>query len=224
MKRIVLLSGGMDSTAALAWAVGKHDGADPQAMFVYYGQPAASHEVERAIRVSRDNGVPFQRMDMASAYVGGAAQGIMMPVSAGIELGLDKAFLPLRNPLLITAAAAYALAHWPGETIELVVGCNADDARGFPDCRLVFLHSLEQALQLSLGAEGRVFITAPFVRASKADIIAWVREHAPGWYTDLVSSWSCYRAKGPCGECNACVTRKNAFDADRATTTATPAA
>ena len=210
MKKLVLFSGGMDSTAALAWA--SQDGARPEALFVYYGHPAAQHETERAIAATRAMAIPFHRMDLASAYFGGSAQGLYLPVSAGTEGGIDKAFLPLRNPLLITAAAAYAFAHWPGESVELIVGCNATDASGFPDCRRSFLAAVEETLQLALGTFGRVTVTAPWLDRSKAEVIEWVRDHAPRWYTLLFESWSCYRSKGPCGECNACVSRAHAID------------
>jgi 7-cyano-7-deazaguanine synthase len=209
MKTLVLLSGGLDSTAALLWAL--HQGRSPAACFIYYGQPAATRECQSAIAATRELGVPFHRLDVASVFYGGASRGLFVPQAAGIENGLDRAFVPLRNPVLLSAAAARALMLWPGERVELVAGFNADDQLGFPDCRTPFVSALQGALNLALGPDEAVSIATPFVDFPKRSIVEWVKGYAPERMPLIEASWSCYRERGPCRECTACVTRARAL-------------
>jgi 7-cyano-7-deazaguanine synthase len=208
MKTLVLLSGGLDSTAALLWA--RANGGVDAALWTYYGQPAATREGERAVAVAKRFELPFLRLDIASAYFGGAPRGLFLPKPAGVEGGVDRAFVPLRNPLLLSAAAARALRTWPDGGVRLVVGFNADDAAGFPDCRQAFLVAFAQALNAGL-PEPQVVFAVPWLDVPKAGVVRWVLENAPTEMPLIEASWSCYREQGPCGECTACVTRAKAF-------------
>jgi 7-cyano-7-deazaguanine synthase len=208
-RTLVLLSGGLDSTAALLWARLQPD-AEVHAVFIYYGQPAASRECGRAIAVTRELGISFNRLDIASAFYGGSSAGLFTPRPSGIEGGIDTAFVPVRNPLLLSAAAARALMLWPNDPVQLCVGFNADDAAGFPDCRPAFIEAFEHATNLGLGREA-VRVVAPWVHLPKSGVVTWVRDNAPDRMPLLEASWSCYRERGPCGECTACVTRARAI-------------
>lgn len=220
MKALVLLSGGLDSTAALIWRC--QQPGDVAAVFIYYGQPAASRECERAIATARALGVPFHRLDLATAFYGGSRRGLFTPQPSGYEHGVDTAFVPLRNPLLLSAAAARALMLWPLQRdrplsgilephVELVVGFNQDDVQGFPDCRAIFVGAFEHALNLGLGHSGAIRVVVPWATMPKREVIRYVRECSPEHMPLIDASWSCYREQGPCGECTACVARARAM-------------
>lgn len=209
-RSLVLLSGGLDSTAALIWAL--KNGRTPEAVFIDYGQPASGRECERAIATIKALGVEFHRLDLASAYYGGSRRGLFIPQPSGTEHGVDTAFVPLRNPLLLSAAAARAIMLWPTERdVELVVGFNGDDVRGFPDCSPEFVSAFEHAINLGLGHSHAVGVTAPWAAMPKRDVIRWVHDAVPESVALIEASWSCYRERGPCGECTACVVRAAAI-------------
>lgn len=208
MKTMVLLSGGLDSTAALLWALAE----DPasEAVFIYYGQPAAQHECERAIAVARELGVTFHRLDLASAFYGGASRGIFVSPPSGMAGGVDTAFVPLRNPLLLSAAAARSLMLWPDEQVRLVVGFNANDRAGFPDCRPEFIAAFEEAINAGLG-RAQISVEAPWLLHTKRELVLRMRAIEPERFALIEASWSCYAERGPCGVCTACKTRDEAF-------------
>lgn len=186
---VVLLSGGIDSAAAL-WST-----RGARAVSVHYGQ---THGVEllSAKRIAAALGVPHDVV----AYP-------MRGPSALTGRGESKV-VPVRNLALITIGATVAAEH--GCDV-VVVGTNADDHADFPDCRPRFLNAVDDAL----GAYG-IELDAPFVDESKASIVDMLYQEAPEL---LGLTWSCYhpqsagaRAPIPCGKCGACVTRARAFD------------
>jgi 7-cyano-7-deazaguanine synthase len=208
VRTLVLLSGGLDSVAALIWAV--ETGHDPHALFFDYGQPAAQHEIESALGATRVMRVPFHRCDIRSAF-GGQASGLFFPSASSVLDGIDTAFVPCRNVVLLTAAAARAGVLWPGEDAQLITGFNRPDGAGFPDCTHAFTALLEDTINLGNGAKPIVKIRAPWRNETKREIVEWVAKHAPHRSALLEQSWSCYRGRGPCGECTACVTRVKAL-------------
>jgi len=212
MKTLVLLSGGLDSTAALIRAA--HDGAEGlAAIWFYYAQPASHREVYCALKAADAVDATFYRCDLQSV-VHGATTGLMLPQDHALIAGRNTAFLPGRNAMLLATAAARAGTLWGSEEVDLVVGFNTEDAGGFPDCTAAFIDAMGAALRQG-GA--RVRITAPWLTSSKAEIIAWVSAHAPERMALLEASWSCYRHDGPCGACTPCVSRAEAgFPSPRA--------
>jgi len=210
MNTLVLLSGGLDSTAALLWAL--HGGAgDVRALFVHYGQPASDREIRRAIAVTTALGVTFVRSDLSGAFYG-ATSGLFLPKDRALLEGLDVAFVPARNLLLLAAAVVRARVLWPTGPVSLVVGFNREDAGGFPDCSVDFVEATADAINLGLGSAGNIHIRSPWVNHSKREVIDWVRQHEPRHVSLLEQSWSCYQSDGPCGRCTACVVRARAIE------------
>lgn len=219
-RALVLLSGGMDSVAALHWA---HEHADKvRAVGFAYGQPNRDHETYAAQVIARDLGVEYRLLHTANAlHVGvglvrdkgcdskGPLQLDHEPtLSEGGRGGLSKAFIPGRNAVLLSLAAAQACTWFPSGTIDLVIGACADDAAGFPDCRAPFFAAAERMLCIGYGREFRV--RTPYVLSTKRSIISESSEAAR---RDIARSWSCYRAEGPCGTCTPCLLRRDAFAA-----------
>ena len=124
----------------------------------------------------------------------------------GREDGTSPAFIPGRNLVFLTCAAAHAAVKWPNGRIDVVIGANAQDAKRFPDCRAGAFAKLSETLRHGVGRE--IVVVSPWVDRTKEQILRTL--DAAG--QELVArSWSCYRKSGPCGLCSACVLRRKAF-------------
>ena len=209
-RAVVLLSGGLDSTTALAWA-GKQ-GFECYALTVAYGQRHQA-ELDAAARVARTLSAREHRiMQVDLAGIGGSALSdwsIALPEqpSAGIPIS----YVPARNTMLLALALAWAEVL---EARDLVVGVNAVDYSGYPDCRPEFIRSFETlaGLATKAGIEGARFqVHAPLIAWSKAQIIrAGVQLGV-----DYAITVSCYQADAQgraCGRCDSCRLRREGFE------------
>ena len=194
MKSLVLLSGGIDSAVAMV-----QTGAS-LALSVNYGQ-THRRELDAARAVAKHYGIEHHELgyaaalDLPSALTGHGA------IPEGHAEAPDATFVPGRNLLLIALATAWANAWGYG---AVVIGANADDNAGYPDCRPRFLESLSDATQSGYG----VAIWSPLVRMTKRQVVERGREL--GVPFDL--TWSCYRSGvDPCGRCGACESRDEAM-------------
>ena len=207
----MLLSGGLDSYTAAAMV--KADGFDLYALTVRYGQV---HDRERlaAQRVARALGVASHRelsVDLSSfggsALVGDGA----VPKDRDLQASdIPATYVPARNTVFLALALAWA------EVIgarDLVIGVNALDYSGYPDCRPAFIEAFERLASLATraGVEGAAFrVRAPLLRFSKADIIR--RGTALG--LDYGLTHSCYDplpGGDPCERCDSCRLRARGF-------------
>lgn len=189
MPDVVLFSGGLDSTYVLL-----HEApADAVPLFICYGQRHLRQERRAAAAIAAKVDAELVERTITIPWQDSGLTG-----SGGSWV------VPNRNAILASIGAAEAAARG-GENVW--IGCCADDAEVFPDCRADFLGALDEALFYSCG----VRVRAPLVDLSKADIVR--RGRAAGIYEDLVRSWSCYDPRGgvDCGECLACEARARGF-------------
>jgi len=177
---VVLLSGGLDSTTALA--VARSQGFDCYALTVKYGQ---LHEVEleAARRAARAHGAVDHRIvsvDLARlAESALTSRGVDVPKDRSLaEIGapgdVPVTYVPARNTVLLSLALAWA------ESIgarDLFVGVNVLDASGYPDCRPEFVRAFEALAQVATRAGG-FHVHAPLIELTKAQIIALGRTGA----------------------------------------------
>ena len=117
-------------------------------------------------------------------------------------------YVPARNLIFLSLAVGIAEAR---HADAVLIGVNALDYSGYPDCRPEFIRSFAAtaALALKRGVEGNpVQIRTPLIQKSKADIVRLgLQLHAP-----LELTWSCYRGGDhPCGTCDACALRAKGF-------------
>lgn len=213
MKRaVVLLSGGLDSYTAAA--IARADGFELFALTIRYGQ-VHLREVEAARAVARALGVKRQReIDVDLAAFGGSALtgdgDIPKDRRLDDERSIPSTYVPARNTILLSLALAWA------EVLDaraIVIGVNAVDYSGYPDCRPEFLDAFERLASLGTraGVEGRpLTVRAPLLRMSKGEIIQCGIELG----LDYGLTHSCYDPDGigrPCGRCDSCRLRARGF-------------
>jgi 7-cyano-7-deazaguanine synthase len=212
MRAVLLLSGGLDSYTA--GAIARTDGYELFALTVSYGQVHA-HEVTAARSVARDLGVAWHtELDVDLAAFGGSTLVGDGDIPKDRELdasGIPSTYVPARNTIFLSLALGWA------EVVgaeAIVIGVNALDYSGYPDCRPEYLEAFERlaGLATKAGVEGKpLAILAPLLRLSKAEIIRKGLDLG----LDYALTHSCYDP-GPgglaCGRCDSCRLRAKGFE------------
>ena len=125
--------------------------------------------------------------------------------------GMVATYVPFRNGLILSSAAALAMSIYPDETTEIYIGAHADDAAGraYADCSEDFTDAMDKAI--GIGTYEKVHLRAPLVLMNKAEVIkTGLSLNVPYELT-----WSCYEGKDkPCGTCGTCLDRIAAFEAN----------
>ena len=205
---LVVLSGGQDSTTCLYWALDRFGTGTVSALTFDYGQRHRI-EIDCAIQVAARAGVPHTVLPINTfAALGGNAltdAGIPVQSGANSNTELPNTFVPGRNLIFLTFAAAFA---YPRGIHHLVAGVAQTDYSGYPDCRQATLQALEQTLRL--GMDYDLTIHTPLMFKSKADTVLMARDL--GAWSALADTHTCYHGQQPpCGECPACVLRAKGF-------------
>jgi 7-cyano-7-deazaguanine synthase len=212
MKAVLLLSGGLDSYTAGALA--RAEGYELYALTVRYGQVHA-REVDAARAVARAlDARRHVELDVNLAAFGGSALVGAGPVPKDRDLfdsQIPSTYVPARNTIFLSLALGWAEVVGAG---AIVIGVNALDYSGYPDCRPEYLESFERlaGLATKAGVEGaRLRILAPLLHLSKAEIIR--RGLSLG--LDYSQTHSCYDPAPdgrPCGRCDSCRLRARGFE------------
>jgi 7-cyano-7-deazaguanine synthase len=211
-RAVVLLSGGLDSTTAAALAA--REGWELYGLTVRYGQTHAV-EIEAARRVAAAIGlVRHVELDVDLAAFGGSAlvgDGDI-PKDRPIDAAdIPSTYVPARNTILLALALGWA------ETVgaeRIVIGVNALDYSGYPDCRPEFIAAFEYlaGLATKAGVGGRELrIWAPLQQLTKAAIIRLGLELG----VDYGLTHSCYDPTPDgraCGHCDSCRLRAKGFE------------
>lgn len=211
MRAVVLLSGGLDSATAAAMA--KAEGWAIDALTVRYGQVHAI-EIDAARRVAAALGVERHvELDIDLTAFGGSTLIGVGAIPKGRDLeaaGIPSTYVPARNTVFLALALAFAETSGAD---RIVIGVNAIDYSGYPDCRPEYLEAFERLARLATraGAEGRdIRVYAPLATMSKADII----RAGTALGVDYGLTHSCYDPRqdgGPCGGCDSCRLRARGF-------------
>jgi len=213
-KAIVLLSGGMDSSTALAIAAQK--GFELYALSFYYGQKNL-FELKCAKRLARQFAAKKHLIiHMSMKEIGGSALTSSIPVpkkrdEAEMSMGIPVTYVPARNTIFLSFALAWA------ETLpsrDIFIGVNYLDSSGYPDCRPEFIASFEKMANLAtrIGTEGkeRIKVHAPLIEMKKNEIIRKGIQRG----VDFSMTSSCYDPLPggvACGGCDSCVLRLKGF-------------
>jgi 7-cyano-7-deazaguanine synthase len=209
---VVLLSGGLDSYTAAA--IVSAEGFSLNALTVWYGQRHAI-EVQAARRVASALGVARHlELELDLRGIGGSSLTSAEPVPRDRDLAavsVPATYVPARNTILLSLALAWA------EVLgsrDLVIGVNALDYSGYPDCRPEFIRAFESLATLATraGLEGSAFrVHTPLVDMRKATII----QSGLALGLDYGLTFSCYDpgpGGAPCRHCDSCVLRARGFE------------
>jgi 7-cyano-7-deazaguanine synthase len=210
-RAVVLLSGGLDSYTAAA--IARTAGFRLYALTIRYGQRHA-REVEAARAVARALGVERRiELEVDLSAFGGSSLTTDAPVPKDRPIDpreIPSTYVPARNTVFLSLALGWAEVL--GAT-DIVIGVNALDYSGYPDCRPEYIAAFERlaALATRAGVEGARFtIHAPLLALSKADIIRRGIELG----LDYGLTHSCYDPQPdgrPCGRCDSCALRATGF-------------
>lgn len=202
---VCLTSGGQDSTTCLFWSKRHFD--RTLAIAFDYGQ---RHRVElqAAQVICNLAGVPLDVLQInILAELGGTA---LLDSTTQIQResqphGLPNTFVPGRNLMFLTVAAAYAYKH---QVHDLVIGACETDYSGYPDCREATMQAMQHAL--SLGMDYPVRIHTPLMHLTKAQTVQLAIELNA--MEAMAFSHTCYEGLcPPCGNCPACLLRARGF-------------
>lgn len=198
IKTVALLSGGLDSTVALAKTLADAPDSVVLALSIDYGQRPVEQELKAASAIAAHYQLPHKviRLDwLASLLPHGLSQHGASHAEG--KLGVTDVWVPNRNGVLLNIAAAFAEAR---QARQVIFGANLEEAEaGFPDNSAPYWEKLNQALQLS--TLNQVQVEAPVGHLEKAAIVAMGLElEAP-----LGLVWSCYEGEDEhCGQCASC--------------------
>ncbi len=207
-RALVVLSGGQDSTTCLYWAIERFGVGNVETITFDYGQRHRI-ELECAARVAEHAGVPNACLPIDTfAALGGnaltdAAIDVQQETADGG--GLPNTFVPGRNLIFLTFAAAYA---YPRAIQHLVTGVAQTDYSGYPDCRETTMRAMQEALNLGMEADFRIH--APLMHLSKKQTVELARDS--GALPAMAFTHTCYNGlRPPCGDCPACRLRARGF-------------
>lgn len=206
-KALVVLSGGQDSTTCLYWAINEFGHENVSSISFDYGQRHAV-ELESARKVAEIAAVAHDVLPINTfAVLGGNALTDDIDVKSEVnrDTQLPNTFVPGRNLIFLTFAAAYA---YQRDIEHLVTGVAQTDYSGYPDCRENTLSSLEQTLRL--GMEYNITIHTPLMNLNKADTVELADKL--GAMDAMAYTHTCYNGQQPpCGQCQACILRAKGF-------------
>jgi 7-cyano-7-deazaguanine synthase len=213
MRAVVLLSGGLDSYTAAA--ITKAQRFTLFALTVHYGQRHA-REVEAARAVAGALGVERHlELDVDLRAIGGSSltSAVEVPRHRDIDAAdIPSTYVPARNTIFLSLALGWA------EVVgayDIVIGVNALDYSGYPDCRPEFIGAFESlaALATRAGVDGARFrIHTPLIALTKAEII----RRGIDLGLDYGLTHSCYDPSPSgraCGRCDSCRLRAKGFAA-----------
>jgi len=203
-KALVVLSGGQDSTTCLYWALQRYDSVT--SITFDYGQRHRI-ELDAARKVAGVAGVEHAVLpiDTFAVLGGNALTGDEVVDTVATEGQLPNTFVPGRNLIFLTFAAAYA---YQRGIRDLVAGVCQTDYSGYPDCRQNTVEALQVAI--NLGMETQIRIHTPLMWMTKAETVHLARE--VGALEALSWSHTCYNGEvPPCGNCPACELRAKGF-------------
>jgi len=214
---VVLLSGGLDSVTCLYWA--KANYANVTAVSFNYGQRHNS-ELNAAKKIAATAQVNHRIIGIDLAQLGGSAltdASLVVPDAKQTDFSDNQhndsipiTYVPARNTIFLSYALALAEVT---QSNAIVIGVNAVDYSGYPDCRPEYIEAFENMANLATKAGvmgNHLHIATPLLHLSKAEII----KLGVSLGVDYALTVSCYRADSEgraCGHCDSCYLRQQGF-------------
>lgn len=207
MKVIIVLSGGMDSSTALAWAINNCYEVVGCLSFEY-GSKHNEREWESAQKIAAHYGVPIKRASLnfiAESFKSDLLKsGGDIPEGHYADPSMSKTVVPFRNGIMLSIAAGYA------ESVGangVILGNHFGDHAIYPDCRQSFILPMMEAIRQ--GTYANIELLSPFMNVDKTEIVKiGKRLNVPYELT-----YSCYKGEDRhCGKCGTCYERREAFN------------
>lgn len=214
---VVLLSGGLDSVTCFYWA--KANYTNVTAVSFNYGQRHNS-ELNAAKKIAATAQVNHRIIDIDLAQLGGSAltdASLVVPDAKQTDFSDNQhndsipiTYVPARNTIFLSYALALAEVT---QSNAIVIGVNAVDYSGYPDCRPEYIEAFEKMANLATKAGvmgNHLHIATPLLHLSKAEII----KLGVSLGVDYALTVSCYRADSEgraCGHCDSCYLRQQGF-------------
>ena len=214
---VVLFSGGLDSVTCLYWA--KANYANVTAVSFNYGQRHNS-DLNAAKKIAATAQVNHRIIDIDLAQLGGSAltdASLVVPDAKQTDFSDNQhndsipiTYVPARNTIFLSYALALAEVT---QSNAIVIGVNAVDYSGYPDCRPEYIAAFEKMANLATKAGvmgNHLHIATPLLHLSKAEII----KLGVSLGVDYALTVSCYRADSEgraCGHCDSCYLRQQGF-------------
>ena len=221
MRALVLSSGGLDSTTCVGIAVDKYGAKNVTTASIIYGQKHVK-EIESSEKVAQFYGLKHIVLDLSEIFKHSDCSLLThsskciehksyAEQTAESENGRVQTYVPFRNGLLLSTAAALADSLYPNEDVVIYYGAHADDAAGraYADCSPEFAQAMNEAIQI--GTYEKIKVEAPLINMNKAEVV----KTGIGLGVPFQLTWSCYEGgEKQCGTCGTCIDRKNAFRAN----------
>ena len=202
-KALVIFSGGQDSTTCLIQAIQQYGRENVAAITFQYGQRHAI-ELERARQIAQDFNIPQTVLDLSLMQQ--ITHNALMDGQAAIENsenGVPNTIVDGRNALFLLYAAIYAKSQ---NIRHIIVGVCETDFSGYPDCRDVFVKSMNVTLNLAMDYAFQIHTPLMYLTKAQTWALAdqlgyldYIREHTHTCYLGIA---------GGCGECPSCVLRE----------------
>jgi len=208
-KAVCIISGGMDS--ALSAKIAQKEGYEIIALHFNYGQRTQNKELECFRKIIQElNASESYEIDLDFfEQIGASAltdKSIEVP-TGGLEEGVPVTYVPFRNGIFLSIAAAVAEKHGAE---ALFIGVVEEDSSGYPDCRESYIKQMQKAINLGTKDETNIEIKMPLVALKKSQIV----QKAVELGVPLEHTWSCYQAEdAACGVCDSCRLRLCGFEA-----------
>ncbi len=207
-KAVCIISGGMDS--ALSAKIAQKEGYEIIALHFNYGQRtqhkelACFRKIAEALKAEKNYEIDLDFFEQigASALTD---RNIDVP-TGGLEEGVPVTYVPFRNGIFLSIAAALAEKHGAE---ALFIGVVEEDSSGYPDCRESYIKQMEKAINLGTKDETHIEIKMPLVALKKSEIVQKALELG----VPLADTWSCYQSEDEaCGVCDSCRLRLRGFE------------
>jgi 7-cyano-7-deazaguanine synthase len=205
-KALVIFSGGLDSTVCLY--IAKNEYSNVEAISFHYNQ---KHKIEllKAKKIAKKLEVTHTIINLPSQIFLGSSlidKDIKVPKKSLNKNKLPNTYVPGRNILFLSMAVSYAESRNIG---NILIGVNALDYSGYPDCRPDFINSFQTMVNLGIRGNNnkiKIKILTPLLSLTKKEIVIL----ADKLNVPINLTHSCYdpiRGK-PCGDCDSCILRK----------------
>ena len=206
MKTIVICSGGLDSVS-LAHRVAAEQTLIGLLSFDYGQRHRKELDYAAACAIRLE--VPHQIIDIRpiGSHLTGSAltDNIDVPDGHYAEETMKATVVPNRNAIMLAIAFGLAAAQ---KADAVAVAVHGGDHFIYPDCRPGFIDAFQAMQDAALDGYASVRLQAPYVNATKADIVTDGEKHR----TPFAETWSCYKGGlRHCGRCGTCVERREAF-------------